>query len=113
MKLKQTDRGFDYVDFKDRYDHKCSLQKSSLATEDCIWLGIEDAEVRVLASQHRELADKIRGTSDPERHTGWITYPIPEDAYISTRMHLNQQQVKDLLPYLIKFAETGELEQDL
>jgi hypothetical protein len=28
---------------------------------------------------------------------------------VNARMHLTQKQVKDLLPYLQKFADTGEL----
>jgi hypothetical protein len=38
---RTTNRGFALSDFKDRYRQKCSLQKSSLATEDCIWLGVD------------------------------------------------------------------------
>lgn len=34
-----NDRGFLKGKFKDRYGVECSIQKSSLATEDCIWLG--------------------------------------------------------------------------
>lgn len=30
---------------------------------------------------------------------------------LSTRMHLNQEQVKQLLPILQHFADTGELPQ--
>jgi hypothetical protein len=109
MKIGTTPRGFDYVEFIDRYGVKCSIQKSSLADQDCIWLGVDDVKVKVLASLHRELATKELGTSDPGQHVGWITYPIPDDAHISTRMHLDQQAVKDLLPLLTRFAETGEL----
>jgi len=36
MKKTTTGRGFQYIEFEDRYGHKCSLQKSSLATEDAI-----------------------------------------------------------------------------
>ena len=41
MKWKKTVRGFDRAEFIDRYGQKCSIQKSSLATEDCIWLGVD------------------------------------------------------------------------
>ena len=37
--MDKTDRGFNIDEFQDRYDIPCSLQESSLATEDCIWLG--------------------------------------------------------------------------
>lgn len=68
MKPEKTIRGFDLIRFTDRYNNKCSLQKSSLATEDAIWLGIEQQ-----------------------------------------RMHLTQDIVKSLLPFLQKFSDTGEL----
>lgn len=74
MKVEQTSRGFGLVNFTDKYDQSCSLQKSSLATEDCIWFGVDNAA---------------------------ITHP---------RMHLTQDMVKELLPYLQKFVETGELD---
>lgn len=36
-----NDRGFLRGNFVDRYGEKCSIQKSSLAGEDCIWLGCD------------------------------------------------------------------------
>lgn len=71
MKLERTSRGFAILQFTDEYGLECSLQKSSLADKDCIWLG----DVR-------------------------------------NRMHLTQDMVRDLLPYLMQFAETGELTDD-
>lgn len=91
--LKQTARGFNIREFEDRYGNQCSLQKSSLATEDAIWFGIDDPKPQVLVPGQ-----------------GWQTVPMPEDVMYSSRMHLTQEQVKQLLPFLQKFAETGELE---
>ncbi len=79
MKWKKTVRGFDCGEFVDRYEQKCSIQKSSLATEDCIWLGVDT---------------NIKG----------------ED--VDERMHLTQEDVKDLLPGLRHFARTGELRRE-
>lgn len=81
MKKKTTRRGFRLFEFKDNYGANCSLQKSSLATEDCIWLGIDD---------------------DPKRHhvTG---------EWLGQRMHLSRGQINKLLPILKKFVKTGEL----
>lgn len=91
MKKNKTLRGFGLIEFEDRNGHHCSLQKSSIATEDCIWLGIENANPRVLVQ------DK-----------GWCPVPFPEDILFTTRMHLNREQVKKLLPHLQKFVKTGE-----
>lgn len=92
MKQSKTQRGFAYIDFKDRYDKECSIQKSSLATEDCIWFGIDNPEPKIL----------IQGK-------GWVEYPLPEEVSITTRMHLSVEQVKELIPILQRFVETGEV----
>lgn len=97
MKAEKTDRGFQIVKFVDRYETKCSLQKSSLAFEDCIWFGVEDPNPQIMASRVME------------NGRGWVKYPLPEDVVITSRMHLTQEMVKELLPYLQKFAETGEI----
>lgn len=98
MKIERTERGFSIVNFKDRYDVECSLQKSSLATENCIWLGCNEANPQIMASRIMEGG------------VGWVKYPIPDDVLINTRMHLTQDQVKELIPILQKFVNTGELE---
>lgn len=97
MEKKQTQRGFEYYEFKDRYGEKCSLQESSLATEAAIWFGVDDANPKIMASQ------------TPQGGTGWVKFDIPKEVLLTTRMHLTQDQVKELLPILNKFAETGRL----
>lgn len=79
MKEEKTIRGFTLIKFKDLYNQDCSLQKSSIATTDAVWLGVTNT-------------GELLGNKD-----------------VNNRMHLDQNQVKKLLPYLIKFAETGEL----
>lgn len=91
MKLEATNRGFYHGEFIDRYGAKCSIQESSLATERCIWLGVNEVIPQVMGP------------------VGWQPAPLPEGAMIGARMHLNQQMVKDLLPLLQHFAETGDL----
>lgn len=93
MNITETGRGFSIGRFIDRYGVECSIQKSSIATEDCIWLGVNDANPKVLLGDGN----------------GWSPVPLPDGTVCSTRMHLTQDMVKDLLPLLIKFAETGEL----
>lgn len=97
MNKTTTNRGFELYEFTDYYGSKCSLQKSSVATEDCIWLGIDDPEPEILASKVMK------------NGTGWIKYPIPEDVQIRTRMHLSREEAKQLLPILQSFVETGEI----
>lgn len=97
IKRGYTNRGFGSITFKDRYGAECSIQKSSLATEDAIWFGVNDADPKIMASQTKEGG------------TGWVTFNIPKEVLLTTRMHLTQEQVKELLPILQVFAETGEL----
>ncbi len=92
MNMEQTERGFQRIDFKDYYKVECSLQKSSLAMKDAIWLGCNDADPKILIP-----------------HQGWTSVDMPEEYVANTRMHLTQDQVRELLPYLINFVETGEL----
>ena len=73
IKVGHTERGFAIGNFKDSYDAECSIQKSSLATEDAIWLGRNDASPAIMASQAKKLGVKTDETA------GWVAYPIPEE----------------------------------
>lgn len=79
LEVTQTCCEFDYIEFNDYYGQHCSLQKSSLMEPEAIWLGVQNTGPNL-------------GMYD-----------------VNCRMHLSQEQVKQLLPFLIKFAETGEL----
>lgn len=92
MDITTTRRGFDLIEFSDHYDIKCSLQKSSLATEDAIWFGCNDADPRRLIPNQ-----------------GWHSIPMPEGYVADTRMHLTRDQVAALLPHLQRFVETGHI----
>lgn len=46
-----TERGFAVAEFIDRYGFACSIQKSSIATEDCIWLGVNDQRMHLTQEQ--------------------------------------------------------------
>ena len=74
-----TSRGFRKGEFKDRYDITCSIQESSLATEECIWLGRAD--------------DQVYEGGGPA----------------GSRMHLTREMAGQLAQILLKFSYTGEL----
>lgn len=100
MECKLTQRGFEYYEFTDRYGEKCSLQKSSLATGDAIWMGVNDL-----------------GLKGMRYGQGWT--PISEEEVADVfgyqmvqgnkRMHLTRDQVARLLPILQRFVDTGEV----
>ncbi len=104
VKVGKTGRGFNLAEFEDTYGAKCSLQKSSSAMEDKIWLGVNDADPKIMVSKARKYG------LEPQGENGWMPYPIPEEVLLNTRMHLNREQVAALLPYLQRFVETGEID---
>ena len=102
----KTNRGFGYFEFLDRYGVKCSIQHSSLATEDAIWFGADDPNPRILAEASGTTSDV------PGQKVGWVKYPLPNEVLLNTRMHLTRDQVRELLPILQRFVETGKLRED-
>lgn len=86
MVFTETARGFGRWDFIDRYNEKCSLQDSSLATEDAIWLGINRVDIT-----EKNLVEE-----------GGVKYAMG-------RMHLTREQVKELIPILQHFVDHGSL----
>jgi hypothetical protein len=108
----KTVNGFDNVLFKDFYDAKCSLQISSIATDDCIWLGIDDANPQIMTKD----AIKFGLISEEEsphncygEPCGWIPFRIPKEVFCTTRMHLNKEQCFQLAQKLLQFAYSGKI----
>ncbi len=101
-KLEKTCRGFSRLEFTDVYGAECSIQQSSAACYDAIWLGVNDGKPQIMASQAGKLGVKTNET------TGWIPYPVPEEVFINTRMHLNEGQVKGLITHLQNWLKTKE-----
>lgn len=94
MELGTTNRGFVIIKFKDDHNNECSLQKSSNALEDCVWLGIDNPRLTVFEDDKMEK---------------YITTKLPQNWTVDSRMHLTRDQVTKLLPLLKSFSETGEL----
>lgn len=94
MGIEKTKRGFAIYKFKDSYGKECSIQKSSAAADDFIWLGIEKPSLSVF---------------EDENMGKYITTELPKNWMVDSRMHLNKEQVKELLRLLEKFVETGEI----
>ena len=97
--VEVTSRGFEIINFTDRYGEKCSLQASSLAEykkpgTSAVWLGITDARLTVMASQAASVGVETTETC------GWVPFPVPENVMISSRMHLNREQVSALILHL-------------
>ena len=91
MQLGQTSRGVNIVKFRDMNDERCSLQESSEMGEPSIWLGVDRPNAQYL------------------KDGKWQNFPIPSDVFLTGRMHLTQEQVKELLIYLERFLYVGRI----
>jgi hypothetical protein len=117
FKEGKTCRGFSFAEFKDTYDTPCSIQISSRAVIEngdgsvddpigWIWLGVDDANPQIMKSVAKGMGLPL---PEGEEATGWMPYSIPEEVLLTTRMHLNEQQVRGLVDVLECWLETGQL----
>ena len=97
LKKEHTSRGFSLYEFKERNGSLCSLQKSSIATENCIWFGPNESQITIGYPWKTYTEQQIK-----EIFGG-------KDIVSNSRMHLTQKQVQELLPILQRFAQTGEI----
>ncbi len=101
MNIEKSQRGFRFIKFEDANGNPCSLQESSAARDEgLVWFG-NDTKNTINVMNH--LGQR-----------GWSKVNLDSiyghgNVVIDDRMHLTQSQVKDMLPYLIYFAEHGEL----
>lgn len=104
MEINKTQRGFDITKFTDAYGGECSLQKSSSAMVDRIWFGVNNVNPQIMAY------DAIRlGIPTDGQTTGWVPFKVPHEVLFHDRMHLDQDMIHKLMPYLTNFEDTGEL----
>ena len=111
--VDHTSRGFEIIEFEDRYGHKCSLQQSSLAEVErpgwsAVWLGVNDAEPKIMKSD----AAKHGLELPPGEVSGWMPFPVPDDVQFTTRMHLSHEQVKALIVSLQRWVDSGSFATD-
>ncbi len=98
MKINNTNRGFQVGSFKDQRGNECSIQVSSNAMTECIWLG----------------SNKI-GLQEFKAGQGWVDHAECDEHtmahhYVANnRMELSRKQVEKLLPLLENFVKTGNL----
>lgn len=98
MSEKHTSRGFAYVEFEDHNGTACNIQKSSLATDDAIWIGATEIGLKKFTPYVGWEDQDTRG--DPPYGVTFIA---------NNRMHLTRWQVAALLPVLQHFAATGDV----
>ena len=108
MKRTLTNRGFALINFEDTKGNKCSIQESSLVDDDYIWLGVSRPTLSMLVSDAPKLGIDISNRTGEELY-GWMDYPIPDEVFIDSRMHLNKRQAKELVKILKVFIRTGDI----
>lgn len=104
--VSTTARGFDRIEFFDKYGTQCSLQQSSLAEHEepgtsAVWLGVDDVSPQVLASEARSVGVVTA------KNTGCVPYPIPPNVLLTSRMHLDREQVSALIMKLQNWLDGG------
>lgn len=114
IKEEFTNRGFYRGNFTDALGEKCSIQESSTATEERIWLGIDKPKLTAMSINVSGLPP-IEWIPDEgsTKTTGWSTAVLPEGTHIFGRMELNREMCGKLGRILTHFAETGELSFDV
>lgn len=95
-----TQRGFSKIEFRERNGVICSIQKSSIADDDCIWFGANDLGVKEFKS-----GSGWKDRVDLDVHT------MEHHFSGNNRMHLTLDMVEKLLPILEHFVATGEVKK--
>lgn len=84
--IDPSERGFASGRFFDRYAHDCTIRKSSLATEDCVWLGTSDNPMHLTKRRAGELGamlvhfsftGELVEASGVERYTLGVVMGVP------------------------------------
>lgn len=106
----KTNRGFELNHFADDYGVDCSLQESSSA-EPHIWLGVHNPEIKIMYKDAIKYGMALQKCHPETNEYGWCDIPIPPEALIKSRMHLNKKQAKELAKELLYFSRTGRLKE--
>jgi hypothetical protein len=95
MTIETNQRGFQFGKFIDRNGEECSIQLSSLATEEAIWLGIDKPKLCVFEN---------------DSHGKYLITEMPKNFDVSSRMHLTRNDVIELVSVLNNFLKYGTLQ---
>lgn len=94
--------------FNDAYGTDCSIQESS-SCDPCIWLGVHRADVKIMYKDSVALGLGLEKLYPETNENGWCRFPVPDEALVESRMHLNREQARKLAATLLFFSETGFL----
>jgi hypothetical protein len=91
MKKSVTNRGFALVEFTDRNGQACTLQKSSLADEDCVWLGCKPNRMHLTEETARALVLEIADIFDDPDWTEEVSGRAADRAWEVSNRHADER----------------------
>ena len=106
----KSERGFEVQHFSDDNGIDCSIQESSSVVP-CIWLGVHRPRIYIAYKDAKAAGLDLKKDCPETNDYGVCTIPIPEKAFIESRMHLNRKQARELAKKLNYFARTGILKR--
>jgi hypothetical protein len=123
--LTRTERGFALLQFTDRSGESCSLQKSSAAEEDCIWLGRDGTQEPTRMHLNQEQVGALlphlhrfarTGELDPEYAAegppaGAATLAVELDGLMTRLMQDGRDHDADLVFRVIEWIKESEEER--
>ena len=106
-----TQRGFRILTFHDTNENnECSLQESSDALNECVWLGISKPDIQIMYKDALAAGLNLKKKYPETNECGWCDLPLPEGTLISSRMHLTREQARKLAHELFFFGRHGYLD---
>lgn len=117
IEINPTERGFLRADFEDHNGQACSIQESSLATEDCIWLGQNEGthhHGHCLARMHltREMARALVPLLMRFVNRGTLAELSPEEQLSNLQAALKESERLDIEEIQMLRARVAALEAE-
>ena len=115
----KTNRGFELHYLTDSCGTEYTLQESSAAlmcTVDgdiegpFVWLGVNHPTVKIMYQDAKDIGLDLPKIDPDTGPAGWCIFPMPKHALIESRVHLTQDQARELAQRLLFFADNGYLE---
>jgi hypothetical protein len=103
MNKQKTSRGFALYKFIESNGNICSIQKSSAAEQDLIWLGCDKLDIQGFTPYGQP--ESWASITEEQINEKFGTKHINGN----NRMHLSRETVSKLIPILQKFVDTGNI----
>jgi len=102
IKKEHTERGFYTFQMIDTYDTKFDITESSSASVDRIWIQ-PHATCKIMKSDAVKIGMMVEGEV-----SGWMEYPLPDEANIFASLHLGKKEAEEIITILQEFVDNSE-----